>query len=400
MKKPILTLLAVLTAFFSMGQNRPLNLVDFNSWSIQGNINTNIGNTDIAKNDLFYSKTSMNLGYGARLTKYISNNFGLAFDVYNSTLKGSNSKWEYKTNINYQTSVLLMAQTGNVRYFRNLEKFQLYGYLGYGTVNYKAEAKNNVNSELNTSSKGNYQVIPLGLGLKYHLKENMTINMEYSFNNVNGDKLDGYGNVLTDYDKYSRASIGFSYTLGKSYKKELEWHDPRPTPPKPFYRVDTVVVIQKTSAPDTNLRKSTDVSALLSDSTLMNKLMDSLDNIFLKTTIYYEFNKWNCPIIYNSRLTDICLEVLNYEEKKILIQSFCDTVGTPEHNMIIVERRANEIKKRIMGFGISESLIVIDLHGEEDAIEPTDAENRRSMISVIDKNNLFYNGPVKSTSSK
>ena len=41
MKKPILTLLAVLTAFFSMAQNRPLNLVDFNTWSIQGNLNSN-----------------------------------------------------------------------------------------------------------------------------------------------------------------------------------------------------------------------------------------------------------------------------------------------------------------------------------------------------------------------
>ena len=400
MKKPILTLLAVCIAFLSFGQNRSLDLVDFKSWSIQGNFNTNIGNTDIAKNDLFYSKTSLNLGYGARLTKYISNNFGVSFDVYNSTLKGSNSKWGYKSNINYQTSILLMAQTGNVRYFRNLEKFQLYGYLGYGMLNYKAEAKNNSNPELNSSSKGSYQVIPVGLGVKYHLKENMTINMEYCFNNVNGDKLDAYSDALTEYDKYSRASIGFSYTLGKYYKKELEWHDPRPTPAKPFYRVDTVVVVQKTMKPDTNIRKATDVSALLSDSIVMNKLMDSIENNLLRTTIYYEFNKWNCPLIYNSRLTDISLEVLNYEGKKILIQSFCDTVGTPEHNMNVVKLRANEIKKRIVDFGISESLIVIDLHGEEDAIEPTDAENRRSIISVIDKNNLFYNGPVKSEISK
>ena len=166
MKKPILTLLAVCIAFLSFGQNRSLDLVDFNSWSIQGNLNTNIGNTDITKNDLFYSKTSLNLGYGARLTKYISNNFGVSFDVYNSTLKGSNPKWDYKSNINYQTSILLMAQTGNVRYFRNLENFQLYGYLGYGMLNYKAEAKNNTNPQLNSSSKGNYQVIPLGLGVK------------------------------------------------------------------------------------------------------------------------------------------------------------------------------------------------------------------------------------------
>jgi outer membrane protein OmpA-like peptidoglycan-associated protein len=395
MKKPILTLLAVSIAFLSFGQNRSLNLVDFNSWSIQGNLNTNISNTDIAKNDLFYSKTSLNLGYGARLTKYISNNFGLAFDVHNSTLKGSNSKWDYKTNINYQTSVLLIAQTGNVRYFRNLENFQLYGYLGYGMLNYKAEAKNNVNPELNSSSKGNYQVIPIGLGAKYHLKENMTINLEYSFNNVNGDKLDAFSDALTEYDKYSRLSVGFSYTLGKSYKKELEWHDPRPTPAKPYYRVDTVVVVQKTMKPDTNIRKATDVSALLSDSVVMGKLMDSLETNLLTTTIYYDFNKWDFPIIYNQRLTDISLEVLNYEGNKILIQSFCDTVGTPEKNRAIVERRANEIKKRIIGFGISESLIVVVLHGEEDAIEPTDAENRRSIISVIDKKNLYYNGPIK-----
>jgi outer membrane protein OmpA-like peptidoglycan-associated protein/opacity protein-like surface antigen len=380
MKKTIITLALTLFCLAGIAQTRKLTLKDFKTWSVQGNINSNIGNGDIAKNTPFYSKTSMNLGYGLRLNKFISNNFVVAFDLYNSKLSGDDGKWSYESKINYQPSILLIAQTGNVRYFDELKNFQLYGYLGYGVLNYTSQSQNSLRPELNTSFKGNYQVIPVGVGIKYHIAPDFTANLEYSYNSVNGDKLDGYENSLTNYDNYSRFSIGISYSIGKSFHRELEWHDPRPTPSRIPNRVDTVVIVQKIPTTDsTKLESQNTISNLMNDSIKM----DSITFSNAKVTIYYDFNKHKLPILYHYKLQNISLEAINRKNTRLVIESFTDTIGSPENNRIIVERRSNQIMEYLINIGVPKELIDIKLHDENDAIMPTDAENRKSIVYLI-----------------
>lgn len=380
MKKTITTFLLLLICLTGIAQTRKLTLKDFKTWSIQGNINSNFSNGDIARNSPFYSKTSMNLGYGLRLNKFFSNNFGVALDLYNSKLSGDDGKWSYESKINYQPSILLIAQTGNIRYFDELKNFQLYGYLGYGLVNYDSEAKNSLKPELNTSYSGNYQVIPVGIGVKYHVANDLTANLEYSFNNVNGDKLDGYDNYLTNYDSYSRISLGISYAIGKSFHRELEWHDPRPSPSRIPNRVDTVVIIQKIPSADTNKIELQNANAnLLNDSILL----DSIAFSNAKVTIYYDFNKYQLPILYHYKLQNISLEAINRKNTRLVIESYTDTIGSPENNRIIVERRSNQIMQYLISIGVPKELIDIKLHDETDAILPTDAENRKSIVYLI-----------------
>lgn len=377
MKKTIITLSLTLFCLAGIAQTRKLTLKDFKTWSVQGNINSNIGNGDIAKNTPFYSKTSMNLGYGLRLNKFISNNFAVAFDLYNSKLSGDDGRWSYESKINYQPSILLIAQTGNVRYFDELKNFQLYGYLGYGMLNYSSQSQNSLRPELNTSFKGNYQVIPVGVGLKYHIATDLTANLEYSYNSVNGDKLDGYENSLTNYDNFSRFSIGISYAIGKSFHKELEWHDPRPTPSRIPNRVDTVVIVQKVPTVDSSkIDSQNTISNLVNDSIKM----DSIAFYNAKVTIYYDFNKYKLPILYHYKLQDIALEGLNRQNTRIIIESFTDTIGNPANNLIIVQRRSNQIMEYLIKIGVPQDLIDIKLHDENDAIMPTDAENRKSIV--------------------
>lgn len=376
MKKHLITLLLIFP-FLSLQAQRNLNLKDFNTWSIQGNLNSNLAHTDIVQNKPFYSDVDMSFGYGLRVTKFLTHHFALSLDNYRTSLSGSRNNWSYQTDIRYQTAILAQLQTGNIRYTNALSKFQLYGYLGYGTVNFRAVAENSNRPSQNTELKGNSQVIPIGMGLKYHLAENATLNLEYSLNRMDGDELDGYVEGLSEYDSYSRLSIGFSWTLGKKDNLNLEWHDPRPRFVAPAYKKDTLVIIQQIPAVDSN---SIAQKNRMSDSELINAVRDSVRIDMLSTTVYYEFNKWKLPKAHHSILGDMALEVLNNPNLTIKIDSYCDTIGTTQNNAIIVSKRAEQVKNYLLTYGVSESNIFISHHGEEDAIFANDAENRRTVV--------------------
>lgn len=381
MKKPLIIFMMIVS-WATANAQRNLDLKDFNTWSIQANLNSNFGNTDIVQNKPFYTNVDMNFGYGLRITKFLTHNLGISLDNYRSKLSGSNDKWSYNTDIRYQTSIMAQMQTGNIRYINAFSKFQLYGYIGYGTVNFHAVAKNKDDAAKNTDVTMNSQVIPIGLGVKYHLAENATINAEYSMNRVDGDKLDGYDNVLTNYDNYSRFSIGFSWTFGNEDDINLEWHDPRPRPTAPFYRRDTIVVMQQVPPSGTASSQSNKQEV---DSASLAAMRDSIRLDLLKTTIYYDFNKWTYLPIYNTAISDLALEAFNNPPQVITIDSYCDTIGTPEHNAIVVSRRANEVVKQLKDFGVPDSMIEVTLHGEESALSPSDAENRKTVISLRKK---------------
>jgi len=375
MKKSILLVWAILLSSFSFAQTRNLNLREFNTWSVQANAAINYGNTDIAKNNLFYTGVSSNVGYGLRVNKFISHNLAFSLDGYRSTLHGSNLYRSYKTSIDYQVSIMGQIQTGNIRFINQFNKMQLYGFIGYGTIRTSTEL---TDTKGTVRTKKIEQVIPVGMGVKYHISNKLTLNLEYAFNRVNGDYLDGYSNSLTEYDNYSKFAIGASYTFGSDQNRILEWHDPRPRQTTPFYRKDTVIVIQRIIEKDTTVPlPSTQV-----DSAALAHVSDSLAKDALTAVIYYDFNKWNYPLMYNSFLSDIAVNIINNPGRKITIDSYCDTIGTPEHNLIIVERRAKTIAKVFTDFGIPRSLIEITLHGEESATAIIDADNRKSIVSV------------------
>lgn len=380
MKKITLAIVLFLIHLSSYAQYRNLPLKDYKTWSIQGNISNNWAHTDVVNNDLFYSNVNYNLGYGLRLNKFLTHNFGIALDASRTKFKGENNFSSYSSNVNYQVSVLGIIQTGNIRYIDAFKNFQLYGYLGYGTVNYEASYVNKNNPKWNNSVKENAQVIPAGLGLKYHLKENITLNMEYAINNINSDNLDAFSDAVTEYDNYSRVQFGISYTIGSKDDVVLEWHDPRPRyVPQPV-RKDTVVIIQNNQALDSNLLA--DLQQLKNIKKLDSLFFDSLEINNSRLTVFYEFNKYLLSNVYHNKLGEISLNALNRPNYKIIIESYTDTIGSPENNKIIVERRSSEIYNYYISIGVPKEMMEIKLHDESSAIMPSDAENRKSVIYI------------------
>jgi outer membrane protein OmpA-like peptidoglycan-associated protein len=277
-----------------------------------------------------------------------------------------------------------MIQTGNIRFLEEFEKFQLYGYLGYGTISYKSTLKNSNNPSKNNFVHENSQVIPVGIGIKYHLKENVTLNLEYSMNNINGDKLDAFKDRYTENDSYSKIQFGISYTFGKDYHTELEWHDPRPRQTIQTNRRDTVVVIQKIMVPDTT-KNNTLIDAsneTIEDSSSIN----NYENV--KTIIYYDFNKYELTDSSVSLLNDFVSNYKKLNENNnginyiVTIESFTDKIGSEKNNKIVVNRRATEVKNFLINSGIDTKSLDIILHGNQAAISGNDAEDRKTIVHV------------------
>lgn len=370
MKKLLLTAIASIGLLsVTCAQSKKLRLRDFNTWSVQANGSLNWGNMDIAENSPFYTSLNPSLGYGLRVNKFLTHNLSLSVDGFQGTLSGNSSKHSYDSKINYQVAALAQIQTGNIRFLENFKNLQLYAFVGYGTVNFTSKS-----SKDSVEYKMNQQVVPAGVGVKYRITNQLTANLEYMYNAVNSDYLDGYRNYLTNYDNYSRVGIGITYTLGKKDNLVLEWHDPRPKPTAPISRKDTVVVKQIVYVKD-----STVFPEPINLDSLTNSINQKIEDK-LSTTVYYEFNQYRLPRLYNSSLDAIAKRAIENKGQVIVIESYTDTIGSPENNKIVVLRRANKIKGYLIEVGFPESRIECILRDEAFATDPEDALNRKSIV--------------------
>ena len=215
-----------LTSFAQDQNTKSLKkLNEFNTWTLQMNVGINYAHADLAYNDLFYKNVYSNSSAGLRVTKYLFPHFALATDFSKTNLHGYNKEYSYSTKINYQLCVLAQFQTGYPKYIENFKNFQLYGYVGYGLLDYNSKLISQKTGEEEAHYSDYTQVMPVGLGIKYKTNKDIVISFEYVFNNINTDYLDAFNNPLTNFDDYSKFQLGFSFMFTNKNKERLnlEW---------------------------------------------------------------------------------------------------------------------------------------------------------------------------------
>lgn len=72
---------------------------------------------------------------------------------------------------------------------------------------------------------------------------------------------------------------------------------------------------------------------------------------------------------------------------KILVEGHTDTIGTPERNLVLGEKRAQNIKGSLVQMGIPSDKIIIESKGQSQPLEKNDTEagrkkNRRVLIQL------------------
>lgn len=211
----------------------------FRTWDIGVHFGMTYPNTDIAASDLFAKNIETQLAYGLSLTKFIAHNFAIQGQLISGKMSGKDKEkpdqLNFVTKIKYDASLNLVYQIGNISFLKRTPDLAIYGYIGVGQISFDPNHSWYVQDGLQLTDTTHPQsvnyhntkeiIFPFGIGAKYRINKNFSVNAEYCLRHTNSDKLDGYFRLLSENDDYSYLNVGVIYHLGKK-EKVLEWNNP------------------------------------------------------------------------------------------------------------------------------------------------------------------------------
>ena len=213
---------------------------DYDSWDFGAHFGLTYGSTDIASSKMGFG--SKQLSFGIDATKFISHSFGIQARFLTGGLKGIDDVkdlFQYKTSINYDITLNALLQIGNISFLSRKHELAIYGTIGVGVINFtpkvsidggKTELAGIYSQYTQPYEYPDYKsssalVVPIGIGMKYHVSPKLSITGEYSYRTTQSDKLDGFFKLLSADDHYSTLNFGIAFHLGKK-GKALEWANP------------------------------------------------------------------------------------------------------------------------------------------------------------------------------
>ncbi|MET4142298.1 OmpA family protein [Pedobacter sp. UYP1] len=208
----------------------------FSTWSIGVNAGVLTPTSPLGGHNDF-SKNTSSFGYGLYVKKQFTSYFSLKLDGIRGKLKGDNSKAfndgkgvaivggnsKFETELNYAASLSAEVNMFNIDLFRKQDALQLYVTGGAGLAGYKPKVTaGNVTTEYPKDVKE--LIIPVGLGARFKVSDKVNFNLGWSVYFVDGDNLDGTQRTARHSDKFSYASAGLEFALGKG--KQLAFSNP------------------------------------------------------------------------------------------------------------------------------------------------------------------------------
>ena len=327
-----------------------LKLKHFSTWAIAPYVSMPFQNTDIEPISVSTKLTGLGLNIEKHLSHYTSAQVGL----FNSTIYIKDESSLHKITLTQYDARFYFHMT-NGHILRNWRNTQIYGYGGFGKLNYKSSVKPDslIYEELST---GNAYVLLVGGGLKYRIGNKSSLFIDGSYNYTSTDKFDGYRMRYSSNDSYYKLSLGFTYTLGK--KRMIEWDN--------YYKYlvpeevhDTTVVIKKIEyvAPK--------VEPVVVDSAV----------------IYFTPNSSSIEYPYIETLDKVVQRALN-NGYSLEVQAYCDNKGTTNTNLKVINDRADNVKNYILNY-LPESKISVSTYDESFALYIPDARNRKVVVKII-----------------
>jgi len=189
------------------------------------------------KND--FSNWKSSFGYGLSIKKQFTPYFSLKLDGIRGKLKADNSEafnggatinggnTAFETDLSYAGTLSAQVNMFNIDLFKKQDVLQLYVSAGAGLAGYKPSITTGTGTTLQPYTADDKTiselVIPVGLGAKFRVSENINFDLGWSVYFVDGDNLDGtYRN--TTNDKFNYAHAGLEFALGKG--PQLAYYNP------------------------------------------------------------------------------------------------------------------------------------------------------------------------------
>ncbi len=207
--------------------------------------------TPIAASDVNASYAHENFALGVKVAKFFTHTFGAQVEYIYGQVEGQNrvvSIYGFTTTIKADFTINMIAHIGNIRFLSRTPNLGIYATAGVGLIyfnpindsagivrpwNYFVNSSNGPPQPADYHNTTEY-IVPIGLGVRYLVSDKISINVDYSFRQLNSYKLAGWWRIFDETDTYTYASLGVTYHFGKQ-KEIIEWTNPMDALYNSFY---------------------------------------------------------------------------------------------------------------------------------------------------------------------
>lgn len=184
-----------------------------------------------------FTNPKSNFGYGLYVKKQFLPALGIQADFLRGKLSGTgaqpdvtNPLTSYSTQINWGGSISAYLTFANINWRSARPVVQPYLMFGGGIINYTPVIQHTGGPDIpfkdHNGTHSIYETyIPVGVGAKFNVTNNLSIDLGYQINFVNADNVDGY-NHGSNNDKFSYLHLGLEWAFGSSKKPQMATHNP------------------------------------------------------------------------------------------------------------------------------------------------------------------------------
>lgn len=410
----------------------------YNTWSVGLNIGATTPAVATGGVNTFNDKPINEIGFGGGLSikDQLSHVFGLQLDLHGGSLKGQQVATtlspagyvidsesglhvsSFKTTF-FSGTLSGVVNFGNVSFLQRKNAINFYASAGAGLAFYHpkdyASTDGSGTPNLDYVNGVKELVIPVGVGVKFKLSDQLDLNVGYTENFIDGFNLTGVHNAsnFPSEDRYSYGYAGIEYTFGSKSKQSLEWVNPVAMMYDELYdealRQEVAALKGRVANVETavnDLKKDSDGDGVADQfdkcpNTPAGTVVDGsgCPIVFpkLDTAAICKFCNAN-PLVgapataYSNIQFEFDSSVLKTSSYPILdatsadlrssgaaceLDGFASSEGTAAHNMRLSRDRANSVKTYLVNSGVEAKKLKVKAYGETHPIADNSTEAGR-----------------------
>ncbi len=411
----------------------------YRTWSIglQGGITTPnalVGGSNAFGQKVGYFQNKVGEYYGLTIRKQFSHLFGLELEGNRGKIKTfnhdmvtapetANGAKSAETSVNWAASMNGVFQLGTIDFLRRENAVNFYAKVGLGVMAHNpVQFSNNdfTGTEVyNNKGKWGEEIfgdrepvgdrdnrlaayVPVGVGVKFKLSEVVALNLGYTMNFTDDNRL--YGPARTDYKgKFSNVYGGLEFTLGSRDKQNLTFANPVATMydelKDPSLRNEVEALKQRVSS----LEGTVDALGKDSDGDGVSDKFDKCPNTPAGTVVDGSGCpiKFPEPVVQNNATTGAYYAPIQFEfdssvlktssyatldklakeirdnKSSVTLDGYASAEGSESYNVNLSKDRANAVKQYLVNAGVSASSINANGYGEANPIASNATEEGR-----------------------
>ncbi|TWI99960.1 OOP family OmpA-OmpF porin [Mucilaginibacter frigoritolerans] len=386
----------------------------YNTWSV--GVNVGVTAPSVATGGVTpFTHNKAELGYGLSVRDQLSHAFGLQADFHGGKLAGNDNGGtstdsgnglpysSFSTNF-YSGSLTGVVDVGSVSFLHRKNSVNFYVLGGAGLMWYKPTAVDPSGNSFPYSHYAKELFIPVGAGVKFKLTEQLSLNLGYTENFMDGFNLEAIHTKYPAENKYSYGYAGLEYTFGPKSKPSLEWVNPIAQMYDELYDAALRQEVEALKGRVANVETAVSDLKKDSDGDGVSDQFDKCPNTPAGTVV----DGSGCPIVFPKPDTikaataavapysniqfefdssvlktssypvlDATSADLRSNSSVVTLAGYASSEGTASHNLRLSKDRANSVKTYLVNSGVDAKRVKVKGYGETHPIADNSTEDGR-----------------------